>query len=108
VGREDVRDGFVLDGFPRILAQSKALDEILREIGRAVDAVVVLEVPDEVPREHPLARGREDDSPEVIENRLRAYHEQALRFLDQETALVPFGWAHQRGVRVVGRDSTHP
>ena len=78
--RDDAKDGFVLDGFPRNYAQAEALDEMLKEIGRELDVVFALQVSDDVSRERLLDRarleGREDDTPEVIDNRLRIYHEQ--------------------------------
>jgi adenylate kinase len=86
IGRPDATGGFVLDGFPRNLAQAEALDAMLREVGRDLDAVVVLEVPDDVARERMLQRaqveGRSDDTPEVIENRLRTYHEQTAPLVE--------------------------
>ena len=60
----DTRDGYVLDGFPRTLAQTGGLE---------FDAVIHLDVPDEVTRERLLARGRGGDSVAVIEKRLREY-----------------------------------
>jgi adenylate kinase len=78
----DAAGGFVLDGFPRTLAQAEALDAMLAEIGRGLDAVIVLEVPDEVARERMLERARKDDTPDVIENRLRTYHEQTAPLVD--------------------------
>lgn len=48
LSQDDAQAGFVLDGFPRNEVQAKALDEILMEIGRALDAVVQIEVPDEL------------------------------------------------------------
>jgi adenylate kinase len=76
----DAQEGFVLDGFPRNLAQAEALDEMLAEIARGLDAILFFDLPDDVARERLLRRGEEegraDDTPEVIAERLRTYHEQ--------------------------------
>lgn len=47
-GAEAVRRGFLLDGFPRTAAQAEGLDAMLEQLGRPLDAVVVIDVPDEV------------------------------------------------------------
>jgi len=79
LAQPDARDGFVLDGYPRNLAQAEALDELLGEIGRGLDAILFFDLPDEVVTERLLRRaedeGRADDSPEVIAERLRTYHQ---------------------------------
>ncbi|MFO7572977.1 MAG: adenylate kinase [Gaiellaceae bacterium] len=70
---------FVLDGFPRTLAQAEALDSMLAGIGKPLDVVLLLAVGDDVAVERlhgrAIEEGRLDDSPEVIANRLRLYHE---------------------------------
>jgi adenylate kinase len=83
---EDAGDGFVLDGFPRTMAQADALEEMLREIGRDLDVVLEFQIPDEVGRERMLRRaaeeGRTDDTPEAIDERLRLYHEETKPLIE--------------------------
>lgn len=104
LSQADAAEGFVLDGFPRNPAQAKALGDILAELGRSLDAVVSLEVPDEriierlssrvscrtcgrsftvrdgKPTSCPSDRAplfrRDDDTPEVIRKRLDVFHAQ--------------------------------
>jgi adenylate kinase len=86
LGEEDAREGFVLDGFPRTMAQAGALEEMLREIGRDLDVVFEFQVADEVGRERMLKRaaeeGRTDDTPEAIDERLRLYHEETKPLIE--------------------------
>lgn len=96
LAEEDARRGFVLDGFPRTLAQAEALDRMLAGIGRALDAVLFFDLDDETARERLLGRaldeGREDDTPEVIDRRLAVYHEQTEPVVEHYRAtgrLVP-------------------
>lgn len=76
---DDAARGFVLDGFPRNLAQSEALDEMLRDEARSLDVVFELLVSDEVARGRMASRahleGRPDDTPEAIDRRLELYHQ---------------------------------
>jgi len=80
LGEADAAHGFVLDGFPRNLAQAEALDTMLAGIDRGLDAILFFDVPDSVGMERALSRaqieGRSDDTPDVIEKRLAVYHEQ--------------------------------
>jgi adenylate kinase len=76
----DAQEGFILDGFPRNLAQAEALDEMLGEIGRGLDAILFFDLPDEVAYERMKGRAREenraDDTSEAMRKRLTIYHEQ--------------------------------
>lgn len=78
--QDDAAGGFVLDGFPRTLAQAEALDALLARHGRRLDAVLFFDLSDELATERMLGRaaaeGRADDTPEVIATRLAVYHEQ--------------------------------
>jgi adenylate kinase len=92
----DAERGFVLDGFPRNLAQAEALDAMLAEIGRTLDAVLFFDLSDEIALERLLGRardeGREDDTPEAIRRRLEIYHEQTEPVVERYRAtgkLVP-------------------
>lgn len=74
--RPDAADGFLLDGYPRTLAQAETLDRILEERDHDLDAAVLIEVPEEELVERGLGRGRSDDTEEVLRRRLRVYREQ--------------------------------
>jgi adenylate kinase len=77
LAQDDAEDGFILDGFPRTLPQAEALDPMLREIGKELTVVFVLQLPEQVSTERLLERarleGRVDDTPEAIKKRLELY-----------------------------------
>lgn len=72
----DVSNGFLLDGFPRTTGQAEALDAILREINSPLDVVLEMQADEDEIVGRLLARGRSDDSEEVIRHRLKVYAEQ--------------------------------
>jgi adenylate kinase len=76
LGRADAGRGFLLDGYPRTPAQAATLDGILSRQRQRLDAVLLLEVPEDVLVRRALARRREDDRAEVVRERLRVYREQ--------------------------------
>lgn len=99
LSREDVADGFILDGYPRNLAQAKSLDETLVRLGTPADEAVHIDVdPEQIIKR--LAKraeleGRIDDAEKTVRNRMRVYAEQ--------TAPVA-GYYQERGLltRVLG------
>jgi len=80
LSQPDVGNGFILDGYPRNLAQCQALEELLARIGQPLDVAVKLDVPNEVIvgrcEIRYKAEGRADDKPETVRERLRVYAEQ--------------------------------
>jgi adenylate kinase len=78
--QDDAQEGFVLDGFPRTMAQAEALDAMLSEIDRPLSVVFELQVPDDVATKRLSLRseeeGRADDTPEAIEKRIELYHQE--------------------------------
>ncbi|MGH8190470.1 MAG: adenylate kinase [Rhodanobacteraceae bacterium] len=77
LARPDTADGFILDGYPRNLAQANALDALLARLGQPLDAVVKLNVSDAVIVERCRIRfeqeRRADDNPETVRKRLAVY-----------------------------------
>jgi len=86
LSRIDVADGFILDGYPRNLAQAKSLDIMLERLDQSVNVAIQIDVDLEqvIKRLAKRAKeeGRADDSDEVVRNRMRVYHEQSAPVID--------------------------
>jgi len=86
LGQPDAAAGFILDGYPRNLAQAEALDEVLGRLDLAVQEAVQIDVDTDMIVERINKRaadeGRSDDSEEVVRNRMQIYEDQTAPVID--------------------------
>lgn len=87
LSQDDVKAGFLLDGFPRSVPQAEALEKILVDLGTALDHVVNISVSEDEIKDRLTKRasieGRADDAdPKVIQNRIDTYRQQSEPCLD--------------------------
>lgn len=84
LNKPEYAGGYLLDGFPRTVAQAEALDQILSESGKKIDAFIALDVDDEVLVQRILNRGegRADDTEEKVRIRLDVYKSETQPVLD--------------------------
>ena len=84
--RPDTANGFILDGYPRNLAQAAALDGLLGRLKQSFDYAVQLDVATELLVERIAGRakseGRADDTPESVRTRLQIYNDQTAPVID--------------------------
>lgn len=103
INEADASKGFILDGFPRTVAQAQALDDLLKSRNLALDAVIELKVDEQAllarienrARETVAAGGtvRADDNSDAFKTRLEAYRKQ--------TAPVSAYYASKNGLKTV-------
>ncbi len=88
----DAENGFILDGFPRSLAQAEELDSLLTELDRPLQRVIHLQVDTEEIVQRLTDRGRGDDTEETIRNRLAVFADQTeplVEYYESRGLLTP-------------------
>lgn len=110
ISEADCSKGFILDGFPRSTEQAVALEGILDDLSTKLDGVLSFKVDTDVVVERMLARGRADDTEEVIRNRMAVYDAETAPLLDhyagQVTEIDAVGSVdevHQRVLAALGK-----
>jgi adenylate kinase len=78
----DTGEGFILDGYPRSVPQAQALHDMLERRGTQLDAVVEFRVPEDELFERLKARGRADDTDDVIRNRMNVYRDETAPLIE--------------------------
>ncbi|MFZ9973801.1 MAG: adenylate kinase, partial [Vulcanococcus sp.] len=98
--------GWLLDGFPRNVAQADALAALLAELDQQIELVVLMELDDAVLVQRLLSRGRADDNEEVIRHRLEVYRQQTeplIAYYRERQLLAPVeaaGTVEEIGARI--------
>ncbi|OZG63675.1 adenylate kinase [Bifidobacterium hapali] len=86
LAKDDAKNGWILDGYPRNASQVEALDQMLAELGTPLDKVVALDANHDVLMERIAKRakeqGRSDDTPDAIAKRLETYAKETAPLLD--------------------------
>ena len=82
IAEGDAAEGFLLDGYPRSVEQADALKELLAKSGLDIDAVLEFAIDDDTVVERMLARGRADDTEDVIRHRMDVYRSETAPLLD--------------------------
>jgi len=112
LAQPDCAHGFILDGYPRNLAQASALDGLLKRIGQPLDVALMLHVDAELLFQRlagrAAAEGRKDDNPETVRERLRVYQAQTApvvlyyRELEELTEVDGVGDPNEVFQRILG------
>ena len=91
IAQPDAHAGFILDGYPRNLAQCEALEGLLDRLRQPLDVALLLAVPSDLLFERlagrAAAEGRKDDKPETVRERLRVYEAQTAPVVEHFRAL---------------------
>ncbi len=78
----NIKEGWLLDGFPRNVNQANSLKNLLEKINQPLEGVILIKVADDYLIKRLVERGRQDDNEEVITNRLKIYREKTSPLID--------------------------
>jgi adenylate kinase len=87
IGEPDCKRGFIIDGFPRSMAQAEGFDRILAEKDLLIDRVFYFRIPEEEAVKRLVLRGRHDDEESVIRARFEVYEKQTRPLIEHYAGL---------------------
>ncbi|MDJ0660176.1 MAG: nucleoside monophosphate kinase [Crocosphaera sp.] len=78
----DVKNGWILSGYPRTAFQAEELDFLLESLNQSLDYAIYLQVSETVMKQRSLKRGLMDDQPDIIDRRINMFKEYTLTLID--------------------------
>ncbi len=82
LNKDDIKSGWVLEGYPRTAFQAEELDFLLDDLQQKLDWAIYLQVPEAVMVTRSLGRSLPDDQPEIVQRRIELFYDRTMNILE--------------------------
>jgi adenylate kinase len=82
LNKDDIKSGWVLEGYPRTAFQAEELDFLLEDLQQNLDWAIYLQVPEAVMVTRSLGRSLPDDQPEIVQRRIELFYDRTMNILE--------------------------